>query len=220
MSKPLPVLLAMSLLALSVVAVALGMADIYRREASMLVGEWFTSQDDKETQDWTWEQAHRYLWLANRLVPFDPQILSDMGQLYELRDGESPRPEASADLERALGYYRQALVLHPTWPDAWANVALLKVTQQDIDAEFAFVLQRALALGPWETRVQASIAGGGLLVWGKLPATLQTDVERSVARGLSNHSRLMLAVAKRFDLLQAGETVPAQAPTARNTPEN
>ena len=124
MSKPLPVLLAMSLLALSVVAAARGMADIYRREASMLVGEWFMSQGDKETQDWTWEQAHRYLWLANRLAPFDPQILSDMGQLYELRDGESPRPEASADLERALGYYRQALALHPTWPDAWANVAL------------------------------------------------------------------------------------------------
>ena len=75
----------MLLLALSVAAAALGMADIYRREAAMLIGEWYTSQGEKEAQDWTWEQAQRYLWLANRLAPFDPQILSDLGQLYELR---------------------------------------------------------------------------------------------------------------------------------------
>ena len=181
----------------------------------MLIGEWYTSQGEKEPQDWTWEQAQRYLWLANRLAPFDPQILSDLGQLYELRHGEAPGPEASADLEHALGYYRQSLALRPAWPDAWADVALLKVTQQNIDAEFAFALQRALALGPWETRVQASIAGGGLAVWDKLPATLQTDVEHSVARGLSNHSRLMLAVAKRFDLLRASE-VTSQAHAITN----
>ena len=205
MSKPLPILLALFLLALSVAAAAFGMADIYRREAALLIGESYSYQGEEGAQDWTWEQAQRYLWLANRLAPFDPQILSDLGQLDELRNGETPGPEASADLERALGYYRRSLALRPAWPDAWANVALLKVTQQDIDAEFAFALQRALALGPWETRVQASLAGGGLAVWDKLPATLQTEVEHSVARGLSNHSRLMLAVAKRFDLLRAPE---------------
>ena len=193
----------MFLLALSVAAAALGMADIYRREAGMLIGEWYTSQGEKEAQDWTWEQTQRYLWLANRLAPFDPQILSDLGQLYELRAGEAPEPEASAYFEQALGYYRQSLALRPAWPDAWENIALIKVTLDNIDAEFAFALQRALTLGPWQTRVQASIAGGALAVWDKLPEKLQTDVEHSIARGLSSDSRLMLAVAKRFDLLRA-----------------
>jgi tetratricopeptide (TPR) repeat protein len=213
MSKALPVLLATLLVVLSTVAAAFGMADIYRREAATLMGEWYSFQGEAEIPAWAWEQAQRYLWLANRLAPFDPQILSDLGQLYELRHGEAPGPEASADLERALGYYRQALALRPAWPDAWTDVALLKVTQENIDAEFAFALQRAFALGPWETRVQASLAGGGLRVWGKLPMTLQTGVERSVARGLLSDSRLMRAVARRFDLLVATGTHAARAPS-------
>ena len=213
MSKPLPVLLAMFLLALSVVAASLGMADVYRHEAALLIGDWYTSQGKKETQAWIWEQSQRYLWLANHLAPFNPQILSDLGQLYELRDGEAPGPEAGDDLEQALGYYRQSLALRPAWPDAWADIAQLKVTQQDIDAEFAFALQRTLTLGPWQSRVQASIAGGALLVWDKLPATLQTDVEHSIARGLSSNSQLMRAVARRFDLLAVGEAHPARTPS-------
>ena len=210
MSKPLPVLLAMFLLALSVAAAALGMADIYRREAVMLIGEWYTSQGEEGGQVWTWEQAQRYLWLANHLAPLDPQILSDLGQLYELRHGEAPGPEARTDLHQALRYYRRSLALRPAWPDAWADIALLKVTQEHIDAEFAFALQRALALGPWQTRVQASIAGGGLAVWDKLPATLQTDIEHSLARGLSSSSRLMRSVARRFNLIAAGGQHPTR----------
>ena len=219
MRKPLPVLLAALLVALSVAAAAFGMADIYRSEAATLTGEGNWTEEGEGPPAWAWEQAQRYLWLASRLAPFDAQILSDLGQLYELRGGDAPTPEASAELERALGYYRQALALRPAWPDAWADVALLKVTQEDIDAEFALALERALALGPWQASVQASIAGGGLAVWDQLPATLQTDVEHTVARGLANGSRLMLAVARRYDLLVAPEAHPAHAPASRRPPE-
>ena len=201
MSKSLSILLASLLLALSVVAAAFGMADIYRGEAATLTGEMDWSEGEERPPAWVWEQVHRYLWLASRLAPFDAQVLGDLGQLYELRAGEMPAPGSSADLDRALGYYWQALALRPAWPYAWADVALLKITQEHLDAEFALALQRALALGPWQTVVQASIAGGGLSVWDKLPATLQTQLEHSVARGLSNGSRLMPLVARRFGLL-------------------
>ena len=112
-------------------------------------------------------------------------------------------PDARADLERALGYYRQSLARRPAWPDAWVNVARLKLTQGHIDAEFALALQRALELGPWDSIVQASIASGGLAVWDKLPAQLQTDVEQAVARGLSNGSRFMPNVARQYGLIAA-----------------
>ena len=211
MSKPLPILLAALLLALSVAAAAFGLADIYRTEAAAQIEQWDWPEDREDLEEpagppaWAWEQVHRYLWLANRLAPFDAQILTDLGELYELRVGEAPAPESSTDLDRALGYYRQALALRPAWPYAWADVALLKITQQRIDAEFAHALQRALTLGPWQTSVQASIAAGGLAVWDKLPAKLQTDVEHTVARGLSNGSRLMPVVAGQFGLLAADE---------------
>jgi hypothetical protein len=210
MGKPLSILLAVLLLALSAVAAAFGLADIYRSEAASLIGEWGWSDDEEGTPAWAWEQTQRYLWLANRLAPLDAQILNDLGELYELRGSEAPEPDTNsrADLERALGLYRQSLALRPAWPYDWVDVALLKVTREDLDAEFAHALQRALDLGPWQTSVQASIAGGGLSVWDQLPAKLQTRIEHTVARGLLNDSRFMLAVAERYDLLAAGAATP------------
>lgn len=204
MGKLFPILLAVLLLVLSVAAAALGIAEIYRSEAATLTGEWFWSEAEEGPPAWAWEQVHRYLWLANRLAPFDPQILADLGELYERRVGDSLASESSADLDRALGYYRQSLALRPAWPYAWADVALLKITQKRLDAEFALAMQHALTLGPWQTVVQASIAGGGLSVWDKLPTTLQTRIEHAVARGLANGSRLMPLVARRYGLLAAG----------------
>jgi hypothetical protein len=280
MRKPLILLPAFLLLALSVAATALGLANIYRSEAATLVEAWDWNEEEGPPP-WAWEQVERYLWLASRLAPFDAQIKSDLGQLYESRvvaaqdEGdpgqlyeqqvgettvpeamlteatlteatlteatlteatapeakvsiakvpeatapEIPAPEATTDLDTALGFYRQALTLRPAWPQAWADVALLKVTQQDIDAEFALALQHALILGPWQSGVQASIAGGGLSVWDQLPAQLQTDIEHAVQRGLSNGSRLMPLVARRFDLFKTSETKPAQTTSSNPPPE-
>ena len=218
MSKPLAMFAVFLLLALSLAAAAFGLADVYRNEADTLIEEWDWPEDEGPPA-WTWEQLQRYLWLANRLAPFDAQILSDLGQLYGLRNGETPGQDSSADLEHALGYYRRALALRPAWPYAWSDVALLKIRQQRLDAEFALALQRALALGPWQALVQASIAGGGLTVWDQLPAKLQTNIEHSIARGLSNHSPLMLAVAKRFDLFEKAGADPARAPASSPPPE-
>ena len=201
MNKSLTILLASLLLVLSLVAAAHGMADIYRHEAATLSGEWGGSGEEEGPPAWAWEQVQRYLWLANRLAPFDAQVLGDLGQLYELRGADSGEAGTSAHYDRALDYYRQALTLRPAWPYAWVDVAALKITQQRLDAEYAQAMQRALTLGPWQTSVQASIAGGGLAVWDKLPATLQTELEDTIARGLSNRSRHMLAVARRFALI-------------------
>jgi hypothetical protein len=169
----------------------------------------------------------------------DAQVEGDPGQLYEQQAGETtlpvarlpetklpeatapeiPPPEASTDLDTALGFYRQALTLRPAWPQAWADVASLKITQEHIDAEFALALQRALTLGPRESSIQAGIAGGGLTVWDQLPAQLQTDIEHAVQRGLSNGSRLMPLVARRFDLFKTSETKPAQTTSSNPPPE-
>ena len=203
MRKALPILLASLLLVLSLVAAAAGMADIYRREAVNLIGEWDVYEDEEGPPAWAWEQVQRYLWLASHLAPFDAQIPANMVQLHKRRVEGASAPESSLDLERALGYYRQALALRPAWPYTWVDIAQLKITRQRIDAEFALAMQRALTLGPWQKAVQASIASGGLTVWDQLPATLQTELEDTIARGLSSNSRPMMAVARRFDLLTA-----------------
>ena len=237
MPKALAIMLALLLLALSIAAAAFGAASIYRREAVTVIEKWVWPEDEPGPPAWAWEQVHRYLWLANRLAPFDAQIKSDLGQLYEsrvvdaqvkgdqgqldeLHSGEASASEASTDLDTALGFYRQSLALRPAWPQAWADVALLKITQEHIDAEFALALQRALTLGPRESSIQAGIAGGGLTVWDQLPAQLQTDIEHAVQRGLSNGSRLMPLVARRFDLFETSETKPEQATSSNTPPED
>lgn len=203
MPKALTIMLALLLLALSVVAAAFGVASIYRSEAVTVIEKWDWPEDKPGPPVWVWEQVHRYLWLANRLAPFDAQILAELGELYELRVDEAPGPGngSRTDREHALGYYRQSLLLRPAWPYVWADLALLKLSQKQFDAEFALALQRALDLGPWQSIVQASIASGGLAVWDKLPARLQTDIEHAIARGLSSGSKLMPGVTRQYGLL-------------------
>ena len=201
MNKAFPILLALLLLSLSIVAAAFGMANIYQKEAATLRVDWDDSEDVEGAPPWAWEQAQRYLWLASRLAPFDPQILGDQGRLYDSRASATQASDASTEYERALGFYRQALALRPAWPYAWVDIAGLKIAQQRLDAEYLHAVQQALTLGPWQTKVQASIAFGGLMVWDMLPATLQTGVEKTIARGLLNDSRLMMTVAKHYDLV-------------------
>ncbi|MGB5715841.1 MAG: hypothetical protein WBN81_01975 [Gammaproteobacteria bacterium] len=203
MPKALAILLAFLLLALSVAAAAFGVANIYRSEAVTVIEKWDWPEDEPVLPVWAWEQVYRYLWLANRLAPFDAQILAELGELYELRVDEVPAPGngSHTDHELALGYYRQSLLLRPAWPYVWADLALLKLSQKQFDAEFALALQCAIDLGPWQSIVQASIASGGLSVWDKLPARLQTDIEHAVARGLSSGSKLMPGVARQYGLI-------------------
>ena len=203
MHKLFPILLTMLLLALSVVAAAFGVAAVYRDEAVNIVQQSDWEDDEAPPPAGAWEKVQSYLWLANRLAPLDAQILAELGELYELRADAAPAAEngSRADLEHALGLYRQALTLRPAWPYAWADVASLKLSQQHIDAEFGLALQRALELGPWQSIVQASMAGGGLAAWDKLPAQLQTEVEQAVARGLSSGMNFMPGVARYFGLI-------------------
>ena len=71
MHNPLAILPALLLLALSVAAAAFGAASIYRGEAVTVIEKWDWPEDEPVPSAWAWEQVHRYLWLANRLVPLD-----------------------------------------------------------------------------------------------------------------------------------------------------
>ena len=114
------------------------------------------------------------------------------------RAGEAPAthgPIATAGspgdacYRNALHHYRKALALRPAAAAAWTDIALLKVSRQDVDAEFAYAFRHALALGHWESAVQASLAGGGLIVWDQLPPDMQLAVEDAVVRGWSRGIR-------------------------------
>ena len=179
-------------------------------------------QNDQRSGAATAPEAALTMVMAPKATAPEPKVpvattLAAMSPVATAR--EATAADVSTDLDTALGFYRQALALRPAWPQAWADVAQLKITQEHIDAEFAFAAQRALILGPRESRIQAGIAGGSLSVWDQLPAELQADIEHTIQRGLSNGSRFMQLVARRFDLLRTGEVKPVQAVSGNSSPE-
>lgn len=231
MRRPLALLAALPLLLLSAATAALALAGIYREDAGAIADAWYYQEDGEGLPREAWARVRRYLELAGRLAPLDAQVRADLGALYEARVmGAAARTAATPDpagdpgsglpraaLSRstayrlALDHYRAALALQPTSAMAWGNIALLKVSSGDIDAEFARAMRQAMALAPWEPAVQASIAGGGLSVWGRLPNDLQTEIERAVLRGVAHDWRLMGFVVARFGLAAPPEGHPAQS---------
>ncbi len=216
MSRVTALLLAFLLLGLSAVATALALADLYRGEGAGFVDEWSMNEEQATPPPWAWEQAHRYLWLANRLAPLDPDIRNDLGRLFELRvtQEQADAPLGKADLERALSYYRQSIALRPAWPYVWTNIMMLKPKQNRLDAEFSLAMQRTAQLGPGEEILQVAIAGGGLSLWERLPADLQSLVEHTVARGLLEDTWAMWSVADEHGLIPVEEAAQALIPTA------
>lgn len=217
---------ALCLLLLSAAAGSLGLAEIYRRDA-VLIGDAWDPTEAGGAPASSWRQVQRFLLLAGRLAPFDAQIQRDLGELYEARmvapgDPTTDGPiatagsEIDADYRHALDHYRRAVALRPAAALGWTDIALLKVSRRDIDAEFAQAFRHALALGRWESVVQASLAGGGLSVWQQLPADLQLAVEDAVARGVARNSRLMRLVARRFALAEPDATPSPIGPEHRS----
>jgi tetratricopeptide (TPR) repeat protein len=213
MPKAVAVVLSVLLIGLTALAAALALADIYRVEGARLVDEW-SMTEERQVPPWVWEQAHRYLWLASRLAPLDPDIRNDLGRLFELRvtEQQADEPQAQADLEQALQYYRQSVALRPAWPYVWTNLAMLKVKQEQVDAEFALAMQRTATLGPWEMALQLAVAGGGLSLWARLPADLQALVEHAVAQGLWRGYRPMWSLAEQYALISPDVAGTAVAP--------
>lgn len=111
------------------------------------------------------------------------------------------QPGAKANLDRARDYYRAAVALRPAWPYVWANIALLKLKQDRIDAEFALAMERVATLGPWETHLQSGIAAAGVYAWDRLPAGLQALATGALQRGVAGGSAQMLALARAHGLI-------------------
>jgi hypothetical protein len=217
MRRSVALVSAFALLLLSAAAGSLGLAEIYRRDAMLIIDAWDPTGAGG-APDPAWRRVERFLLLAGRLAPFDAQIQRDLGELYEARSVAPADPATTAGpivtagspvdarYRSALAHYRRAVALRPAAATGWTDIALLKVSRQDIDAEFAQAFRHALALGRWESVVQASLAGGGLSVWRQLPADLQLAVEDAVLRGIARNSRLMRLVVRRFALAETGDT--------------
>jgi hypothetical protein len=149
------------------------------RVGEILEGPWLTNAPSFEA----WLQVRNDLLEARRLTPADPTVFESLGVLHARR-GQSP-----ITLAYARDYFSDAVVLRPSSPYTWANLASTKYRLKQSGAGFEQALDNAIRLGPWEPAVHRLGTDLGLSVYDEVsPATreeIRGLVERSMRRDLA-----------------------------------
>ncbi|RMD68452.1 MAG: hypothetical protein D6819_09310, partial [Gammaproteobacteria bacterium] len=138
-------------------ALAWGLADLYALGASRVMEAWHGKDASPDDQEWA--LARRGLALAHRLNPLHPGYLDSLGQLWAWKAAMLPlfSQEGKDALHEAMGYYRRAIALRPTWPYTWARLAQAKLNAFEIDGIFCQAVAKASRFGPHEPQVKTMV---------------------------------------------------------------
>ena len=139
-----------------------------------------------------WGAVFAALDRALALAPGDPRNLSELGRLYRtLLESDTLNAEQILRFgDTAAGYYQAALVLRPTWPWDWGNLALVKYQQyQDVGSEYQDALVRAVRFGPRETSLQERVVELGTESWPILRPDAASAVLRAADRALERDAQ-------------------------------
>ena len=114
--------------------------------------------------------------------------------------------EAMPSRREAYTHYKKAISLRPTWPYAWANLAMVKYRLGETDDEFYHAMHKADELGPWEPGVQSVIVDIGLHYWNSLSRSERTFIlnmiDKSLHHSSRKHSMDVLDLTKRYGALE------------------
>lgn len=185
--------LALCLLAMAVVALRWGLADAIHRDAEREMARW---QRDRSMPALTeWLETRDALARALRLDPRNPAIAESSGLLHSLRVQEGSG--SGVFQEEALVFFEEAVVLRPTSPYTWANIALTRYRLGRTDAKFMAALSRAQGLGPWEPEVQLIAADFGLAMWDEMDAAGRAGLTATLARGAKRQGAQVVRLAEK-----------------------
>ena len=134
---------------------------------------------------------------AQRVDPFNPNTAEQLGSHYALsvRDADAAGNVVS-HWAKARQHYASAVVLRPTSPYSWANLAWTKFHLKQIDAEFYRALDSAIRLGPWEPEVQFVVVDLGFALWDQLPAEMRPRILAIAQNGQRRYATQIVAIAK------------------------
>ena len=135
---------------------------------------------------------------SQRLEPGNPTTAEQLGSLYSLNvrnvdAGTTP----GAQREKALEQYSRAVVLRPTTPYSWANIAWTKYHLGQVDGDFYRALDNAIRLGPWEPEIQMVILDFGFALWDELPPDMRPKILAVARNGQRRQAENVLAIARK-----------------------
>jgi hypothetical protein len=184
-----------ALAALSTYAVESGMTSEALTKVTVETGVWHRARPQADGLPWSREQ----LVAAAQRSPADPNVHELLGLLgargFDV-SGATGRSNPEI-LGEAAAQYREALMLRPSSPYTWVNLAALQYRLGNTGSEFETALVRAIQTGPYEPEVQAMVANFGLAVWNEVAAPTRTAIEQAVASGMKRNPREFLQIGER-----------------------
>ncbi|MBV1879664.1 MAG: hypothetical protein KUG79_18620 [Pseudomonadales bacterium] len=136
-----------------------------------------------------WQTSKNYLLRANQLQPHHPDYLYQLGRVFQFRQLNEPVQLNTTDLVMARKYYRESILERPTWPLAWAHLALVKSRLNEIDSEFSLAIEQATTFGPWEPGVQIALSQASFLHWQQLNMADRTQIISNSVRAITSPVR-------------------------------
>jgi hypothetical protein len=161
---------------LSYSAARMGAADALTWVAAERISKWDTGRVRPGLEPWMAVRAD--LERASSLSRTDPVAPELLGVLHLSR---AVSPDYA---ESALEYFRRALVMRPSSPYTWANVAEARYGMGMTAAPFEAVMLTAWRLGPAEPEVQRVMVDLGLALWGEGSPSLRDSVRAALAAAM------------------------------------
>lgn len=134
---------------------------------------------------------------AQRVDPFNPNTAEQLGSHYALSVRDIDGDNGGSHWAKAQQHYASAVVMRPTSPYSWANLAWTKFHLKQIDAEFYRALDSAIRLGPWEPEVQFVVVDLGFALWEQLPAEMRPQILATAQNGQRRYATQIIEIAKR-----------------------
>ena len=138
-----------------------------------------------------WTEVEWALQLATSIDEANADYHNDLGRLYEYTASTNMFTDRkNSELRhRALYSFRKSLELRPDWPVAWANLALIKYSLQNIDDEFEKALTTAVQQGVALSDVQKIVTEAGIANWQVLSKHTRQSVLLAIHGGLTNKNK-------------------------------
>ncbi|MDX1812948.1 MAG: tetratricopeptide repeat protein, partial [Gammaproteobacteria bacterium] len=118
-----------------------------------------------------WERANQYLSIANRLAPWDADILLNLGKLQEWKlASKSLWNDKAEDVRgKAINYYEQALEQRPTWANAWVNLAQTMLLNRQVNDKTYHAIEMGFLYGEQKPELREKLIWLSVGLWKYVP---------------------------------------------------
>ena len=160
------------------------------KQPHQLMLQWGTKKKTFSTK--SWKIAASQMQMAVHANPTNAQYVYNLARLYEWAAHQKPifHKQAITLRTQAIQHFITALQLRPTWPQAWANLAMSKTLNLEFGDEVKMALANAMNYGVWEKGVFHKVIWISFINWNSLPKALKTQIEQRIKETVTSKGQV------------------------------